>query len=292
MLLCTQTSVAVQYFGWEEGIRLLAEAGFDALDVSLFDMTKDESIWNGDTYKEHAAFVRAIAERNGVFFHQAHAPFPSSLLKEGYTEDIFKKIVRSIEVAALLGVKIIVVHPMQELPYHYNKQVLFEENMEFYQKLMPICEKFDIKVATENMWQYDDKRKVIIESTCGSPEEFNQYVDTIHNEHLVACLDLGHCGLIGEDAADMIRKLGHDRLQALHVHDNDHLNDTHTAPYLGKMDWESITQALADIDYAGVFTFEADNFYSPFPKEFFAQNAKFLHDIGRLLIEKIEAKKQ
>jgi sugar phosphate isomerase/epimerase len=164
--------------------------------------------------------------------------------------------------------------------------------VEFYGKLMPYCEKFDIKIATENMWQYDDKRKIIIESTCGTPEEFNRYVDAVNNENLVACLDLGHCGLIGEDAAYMIRTIGHDRLQALHVHDNDHLHDSHTAPYCGKMDWDAIAQALADIDYTGVFTFEADDFYSSYPDEFFPTCAKFLHDIGRLLISKIEAAKK
>ncbi len=87
----------------------------------------------------------------------------------------------------------------------------------------------------------------------------------------------------------MIHALGHDRLTALHVHDNDKRDDRHTAPYLGGMDWGAITQALADIRYQGDLTLEADAFLSGFPDALIAQAASFLQAIGRHLIAQIKA---
>ena len=103
-----------------------------------------------------------------------------------------------------------------------------------------------------------------------------------------ACLDLGHCGLYGFDAAETIRGLGH-RLGALHVHDNDYQTDAHTAPYLGKMHWDTICEALRDVQYGGDFTLEADNFFNHFPEDLAPSVAKLMHDIGRELIERIKA---
>jgi sugar phosphate isomerase/epimerase len=56
-------------------------------------------------------------------------------------------------------------------------------------------------------------------------------------------------------------------LHALHVHDNDYIDDRHTLPGLGRMDWEEIMKALAEIDYDGDFTYEADNFLVNIPRE-------------------------
>lgn len=81
-------------------------------------------------------------------------------------------------------------------------------------------------------------------------------------------------------------------MKALHVHDNDAVIDRHTAPYFGTMDWTSITNALAEINYSGDFTLEADSFYHKLPNELLPASAKYLHDIGRLLVEMVEKAKK
>ena len=160
--------------------------------------------------------------------------------------------------------------------------------MRFYRSLLPYAKEYDVKIALENMWQIDKKRRVICDDTCSRAVEFARYVDTLDDEHFVACLDLGHCGLIGEEPQDAIRILGHDRLKALHVHDNDYRGDTHTLPFLSHMEWEEIMKALADIKYDGEFTFEADNFLPHFPKDLKPMAAKFMVDTGRYLISRYE----
>jgi sugar phosphate isomerase/epimerase len=97
---------------------------------------------------------------------------------------------------------------------------------------------------------------------------------------------------VGEEAQDAIRILGHDRLKALHVHDNNYKEDTHTLPGLMMMNWDEITRALADIDYSGEFTYEADTFLKNFDNAFKPEAVRFMVKRGRDLIAKIEAHKQ
>ena len=110
----------------------------------------------------------------------------------------------------------------------------------------------------------------------------------MNDEHFVACLDLGHCGVIGEEAQNVIRALGHDRLKALHVYDNDYTKDQHTLPGLGKMDWEEIMKALAEIHYDGEFTYEADRFLMNMPPVMMPKAAAFMVEMGRYLIGRFE----
>jgi hypothetical protein len=120
----------------------------------------------------------------------------------------------------------------------------------------------------------------------------HRYVDTFNSKWLTGCLDLGHTVLVGSQPEDMIRAMGSKRIQALHVHDVLYTDDTHTMPYLGKINWDNVTQALADIDYQGDFTFEADYFFVRMPAHLQPGAVKMLHDTGRSLIADIQAKKK
>ena len=287
MILSTQTDYLGRKFDIETAINIIADAGFDAVDLSLFEMKNDESPFCKDGYKELAYRIKEKAQSRGLFFNQAHAPFPCSKNDKEYNEMIYGRIVRSIEIAGIVGAKCIVVHPMHHLPYIENSETLKEMNMEFYHSLAPYAKRAGVKIALENMWQRNAETKEIIVSACSRTKEFADWIDTLADDCFTACLDLGHCGLYGFDAAETIRGLGH-RLGALHVHDNDYQSDAHTAPFLGKMHWDTICEALVEIDYKGDFTLEADNFYNPFGEELAESAAKFLHDIGRYLINRIE----
>ena len=287
MILSTQTDYLARKFGEEKAIDIIANTGFDAIDLSMFDMKNDDSFFNQSDYKEYAQKLKKQAQSRGLFFNQAHAPFPCSKPDDAYNTMIFDRIVKSIEIAGIVGAKCIVVHPMHHLPYIENADLLKQMNMDFYRSLAPYAKNAGVKVALENMWQRNPETKEIIVSACSRTKEFVDWIDTLNDDCFTACLDLGHCGLYGFDAAEMIKGLG-DRLGALHVHDNDYQSDAHTAPYLGKMHWDTICEALAKINYKGDFTLEADNFYTPFGESLATSSAKFLHDIGRNLISRIE----
>ncbi len=293
MILSSTTNPLCTKFGQKRAVEILAKAGFDAVDLSLVHMRDEKNEFNGDNYREVAEDLAKVAKENGVFFNQAHACYPTSFEDEEKTEIAVKKVIKGIEIASIVGAKVVVVHPNQHLYYNKgnNPEILKEMNLKFYRSLMPYCEKYGIKVATENMWQRGKLSGVIVKSTCSEGKEFSDYVDMIGSEYMTACLDLGHCGLTGQLPEDMIRILGANRLGALHVHDNDGQRDCHVepmAPFVSTIDWEAVCKALAKIDYKGDFTFEAENIFSNCNEQTVDSIAKHLHDIGRYLIGRIE----
>lgn len=290
MRLSTPTERIPRTFGLERTVDMICDAGFDAIDFTACNLPE----WYDDTHdKAFYENIRKRAEDRGVVFNQTHAPFPSSVKSEEETEVIFGNIVKSMKHSSYLGIETVVVHPCQHLTYvdEGNAERLFEYNMKFYRKLIPYAEEYGVKVALENMWQYMGKSTKIIKSTCATPDEFVRYMDELDNECFTACLDIGHAILVCEDVPEFIHKLGK-RLGALHVHDVDGTTDTHVLPFFGVGEWDKITKALAEVDYKGDFTYEADRFLFDKPTELWPAYLKLMESTGRYLIGKIEEYKK
>lgn len=279
MKLVTQTEFLSERFGDEKAVKIICESGFDGIDYSMFCMRDDNDPLNTPSYKEHIKELKRIADGYSVTFEQSHAPFPP--VRDGdddYSRKTVEKVKRALEIAGMLDAKICVVHPCV---FRENQ---FERNMELYHSLEPYAKDYGVKIALENMWEWDDNLKRIVPNVCSTAEDFNRYVDAVNPDNFTACLDLGHCGLVGEDAASMIRDMG-SRIGCLHIHDNDNIRDSHVLPYLSEMDWDSILRALADIDYAGNFTYEADGFLRMYPDSMLPACERFMHDVGREMIK-------
>ncbi len=293
MLLTTTTGKIGARLGDLKAVELIKKAGFDSIDIDL-DRWDDAGFFDGD-YIARAKELRAKADELGIPFTQGHAPFNLSL-KDGEDanyKNTFDVTVKCLECCEILGVDILVVHPLQFRTYYSNKEFFKELNKKFYSELLPYCKKHGVKIACENMWHSNPKNDYIIDSVCADPDEFNQYIDMINSEYLVACLDLGHCGLTHREAGFCIRKMGGERIKALHVHDNDYIHDMHTMPFMGKMNWDDITKALAEINYSGNFTLEADKFLADFDDEELTLQALILmRAVSRKLIKQIEEYKK
>ena len=287
----------VERFGWEKAAEICKKAGFDSMDYSLGCMEKPEDIFNNEKeYIKAAEDFRKIVDANGLPITQTHTPFVFSGWKdpETYEKFIIPAIRRSIEISAILGAKVAVVHPLHHFVYKGHEEEIYEKNMEFYRSLIPICREYGIRVGIENMFQRELLRAHISFDTCATISEFIRYVDTLDSEYMVACLDIGHVGLpvTDERAWDFIRALGHDRLQSLHVHDNDYRNDRHALPYQGKIDWNEVTRALGEIDYQGDFTYELDGKVivpEGMDESFIPTQVKYIADIGKLLCNMTES---
>lgn len=262
MKLSTTTDTFFRLFGYEDGVKTLAEIGFDALDMNLITCIYDEEFSDLNLEKMCSKLNNA-AKESGIYFNQAHAPFPSYKFlsnkeeMDAYNKKVYPKLVNAIKAAGMLGAEQIIVHPT-ETP---DKSIQKEFNLEFYNKLAPYCKEYGVKIALENMWghsQVDPAR--IVPNVCSHGRDLAEYFDELDPQYFTVCLDIGHCGLVGESADNAIRALG-PRLHALHVHDTDHVRDLHTLPYMGKIDWNAVTAALAEVDYDGDFTYEVGGTY-------------------------------
>ena len=287
MLISTQTGHSVGRFGFEKGVQTLKDAGYDCLDLSLFEMIRDDSAYVAGDWRALVKERKAYCDANGIIFNQSHAPFSFVWADENIRENIAKpRVEQSIEVSAMMGVKIEVVHPLHWMPYLGHEKEAFDLNVAYYKSLIPLARHYGVKLALENMWQKEVKRKCICTDVAGFAKDHADLIDAIDSEWVVACLDVGHCSLVGEEAENTIRILGHDRLKSLHLHDNDYQGDRHTIPGLGQMNWDNIMKALDDIKYDGEFTYEADAFLKGFEDGFYSKAVEFMVAKAKYLVAK------
>lgn len=286
-MILSQTTACAKKFGEDKAIEIIANAGFDAVDYCMLSLQKDDCVLNSDRYKDYVLNLLEVAKRNNVYFNQGHAvgyiPHPDH---DTVLKMLIEKNARAIEISGILCIKTLVIHPVAFGNYMGKEEYVFEKNMQYFKGLLPYAEEQGVKLACENMWCNDKRKKVTIGGTCGNPFEHAKYIDEVNHPLFVACLDVGHSALAGREAQDCIRVLGN-RLQALHIHDNDYLDDMHTLPGLSEMNFDEIMKALKDIDYTGDFTLETDHFFDSLNTiEETEVGMKLAELIGRKLIAK------
>ena len=261
MKTSTEIYSAARITGEEKAVELVAKAGFDAWDFSMFDMCSVDRTslivnatkhpLSGRDYLKFASRLRRIGEDNGIVCNQSHAPFPSI-----YPEcELYLK--RAIECTAEAGGTICVIHP--------EDSVSVEDNVRMYQELLPFAKEHGVRLATENMWSWDNHTDRASFAICATADSFCSLIDAVNDEYLVACLDIGHAEMMGDlaSAEGLIRALGK-RLKALHIHDNDRWHDSHQIPFSMNIDFKKVTDALNEIGYDGYFTLEAERYLADF----------------------------
>ncbi len=279
MRIVTQTDVIGKRSGDKNAVEMICRAGFDGIDYSMFSLNEPGCPLLGDEMPALIDPLKEIAKQYNAAFTQAHAPFPTMRRDDdAYNKFEFDAIVRSLEIAGRLGVKNIVVHPISFEMHRTD----FDLNYRFYQRLVPYIDEYGVRVCTENMWGRENDRFAC--TACSSPDDFRQMMELLGSERFGACLDIGHCGLVGYKPSELIRALGSEYLCALHVHDNDHKSDAHIFPFHGKIDWADTMAALHEIGYRGDLTFEADNSLVSCPVSFLQKAECHLHDIGLALL--------
>ena len=262
MRTSTEIGSVAKLIGEEKAIELYAKAGFDGWDFSLaapylckhhyFTNSWIDGLYGSD-YLKIARQLKQVGLDNGIVCNQSHAPFPF------YGKDIRTYIMRAIECTAEAGGEICVVHP--------NNQLGPEENATLYATLLPFAKEHGVKLAAENMYDWDSGQDHAVFASCATAEGFREVLDAVDDDYLVACLDIGHAEMEyisgNSGAANMVHALGK-KLQCLHIHDNDKWHDSHQIPFSMSIDFAPIVKALKDIGYDGWFTMEAGCFYRDF----------------------------
>ena len=109
------------------------------------------------------------------------------------------------------------------------------------------------------MWNWNNELDQASSAACSHHDDFVAHIKAVNDPGFVACLDIGHAEMkgLGTSAKQMILALG-DKLEALHIHDNDRWHDSHRIPFSMDINWDEVVGALKKINYKGVFTLEAD----------------------------------
>jgi len=285
MRISTEIDSLSRLVGCERAIELLAKAGFDAWDLSMFGMAKLEKgtlhvkdsdhPLRGANYAAYAKRLRKVGEDCGIHCNQSHAPFPSR------GEEMMYYIKRAIECTAIVGGDVCVIHPDN------NKSA--EENAQMYFELLPFAKEHGVRIATENMWNWDRELDQATTAACSHHEDFKAHLRAVNDPYLVACLDIGHAAMKGLNTSvkEMILTLGDD-LAALHIHDNDRWHDSHAIPGSMEIDFDEMVESLRQIHYQGYFTLEANSYAKGFTAETAFDCAKGLATAARRLADRFD----
>lgn len=282
MKISTEIRSASRIIGEERAVEYVAKAGFDAWDFSLTPMCNYD--WQskillpsdhplaGDDYLKFARKLKQIGLDNGIHCNQSHAPYPTS------SKDVCSYFKRSLECTAEAGGNICVIHP--------DNDKSPEENAEIYSEILDFAKEVGVKIATENMWNWDYEKGHSSFAACATPKSFCDHLNALNDDFFVACLDIGHAEMKGSDtnAAEMVRALG-SKLQALHIHDVDGINDNHQIPFSLNVDFEEVAKALKEIGYSGYYTLEASAYLAKYNEHNVLQGLKDLAKAARKFAE-------
>ena len=110
-------------------IEMIKSAGFDGYDYTMAGHNYD-LLFNNDNYLEYAKEVRREADELGISCLQAHAPSPRMRTLDRVLPCV-PMFIKAIEISAVLGCKILVVHPGAFL---LRKKIKF-----IYDKILPFA---------------------------------------------------------------------------------------------------------------------------------------------------------
>lgn len=299
-----QSGPILDRYGIEKGFQMIKDAGFDVVDFNIDHCMRGEEIRTGnfsgffdqsmEAILEAARPYKEAAAKIGVGFGQAHAPFPTYV--EGANADyrnakILDGMKKCIAICGYVGCPHIIVHPALN-PYdtRLDPDTEWDINIKMYTALIPDLKKYHVTCCLENMFTaYKGK---IYTGICSDFNEADAYIDELNDiageKCFAFCLDVGHALLLGHDIYTAIMQVG-ERLETLHIHDNNGRDDQHLAPYMGILDWDRFIKGLRDVEYKGNLSFETFNTLNVFDSALDQEVLNLIGATGKLFSKRIEA---
>ncbi|MBE7047002.1 MAG: sugar phosphate isomerase/epimerase [Ruminococcaceae bacterium] len=228
------------------------ELGFEYADFNMADTNTPFYEKNGIHLVER---MRNLADDAGVCINQIHGPWrhPPVDEKEEERQERFEKMTRAIEYTRILGAEYMVIHPL--MSYSADDKGREEEfrnmNLDFMKRLTEEARKKGVTICLENM--------PMMNLSLSKPERILEIIKEINDESFRMCFDTGHVSVFGDlDVAEEIRRCGA-YIKTFHIHDNKYGKDLHLPPFYGIIDWKSVTKAMKDISFDGVFSLEVSS---------------------------------
>ena len=273
-------------FDDKTALEMIRAAGFDCFDYSMYWIGSQKEDMLGPDYRERAHELRHFADQLGLVCNQAHAPF-EMVYGDAFSlsDEKYARVVKSLEVAAILGAKNIIVHTIQSV--FPDSVDYYAYNRDFFGSLLPYCEKFDICVSIENLGKGKTETGASLPALT-DPAQHRAFVQSLGSDRFNICIDVGHSAITGSKPQDVIHAMDGKILKALHLQDNDGKADLHRLPYSCTLEWGEILAALRDIRYSGDLTLEITMHLSRLPDALMQSALVFAAQIARYFAVQLE----
>ncbi len=238
----------------------IAAAGFDAVEV--FATRSHVDYHDGAALDAVGGWVTEL----GLRVHGIHAPIMEAFGRgdtwEGRTFSIaasdqarrreaVQEATAALDLARRVPVDVLVVHLGVPRGQQSGTGESKDSTLRSLEEIQRAVEPLGVRLALE-----------VIPNPLSTPEAL---VRLLEEEVAIGgagvCLDFGHAFLLG-DLIDAIEQVsGH--LIATHVHDNNRREDSHLAPFEGRIEWPPALMAIQKVGYDGTLLFELADTSTP-----------------------------
>lgn len=256
----------------QEALTLCRDAGFTVLDYA--------APVGEDNYLDLAKRTRAEIERFGLRVEQTHSCC-FRYRKDVPPGELFRKYVpRSVEAAAALGAKYVVIHADEfRSDGPYDEAELLKFTYDYLAPSVERCVDLGVRPAFE----------ILTGPNGGNPDQYCCTVPQLLNiismfpgSGAGCCWDFGHAQVALKDDALAGFEAIQPYLLCMHVHDNSWGKDMHKPAFFGSIDWYAVMKILKQNGYSGAFSWEF--VYERFPDELYPDYLRFVHRIGEYLL--------
>ena len=292
MKIATSTNIRPENVSEPQLYAALAKAGFDGIDLPFYKF-QDELDWSDAAAAFAWADQRAQwADDAGIEWVQAHGPFFDMFGKDEAARHSREACRHALKVCGRLGIPWMVLHP-DIFPGPFDAEhdaAMLKGNTEFFRSLLPDCEKHNVGIAIENIFDLYAQTRGCQRYFAAIPEEQCALIDAINHPLIGACWDTGHAHINGQDQRVGITALGH-RLKAIHIQEtkNGPDRDDHVLPFsiaAPAVDWNGVCAGLRQINFRGPFAFEVHQAIRRLPVELLDDALRYNLAVGRYLVSK------
>jgi sugar phosphate isomerase/epimerase len=211
-----------------------AQIGYDGVEVM---------VWSDPVTQDPRALQRLSAD-TGMPIRSIHAP---TLLvsQRVWGRSPAEKLARTVDMAAELGARTVVVHPPFRWQYRYARG--FEEQVQ------ELNASGDVVVAVENMYPWRPHSRL--------DRELKAYLpgwDPSEHGYDSVTLDLSHAAIAQQDGMELLDEFG-DRLRHVHLADGTfNARDEHLVPGRGTQPCAEFLEGLAGRGFDGLVVVEVN----------------------------------
>ncbi|MFW6438342.1 MAG: sugar phosphate isomerase/epimerase family protein, partial [Armatimonadota bacterium] len=238
MYIGATTHIILDDMPLPEVLRRMADCGFEGGELSLIHLRQFEE---SDSPEAAAERAREIVDELGLLLPQSHLTMADiACLDEDQREAQLATIEREIQLSALAGVKIGILHPGGGFPATLAEYREIERvRIDSYARACEVAAQHDFTIAIENTYDaHGDETSAMGRRRFGAViPDLHDVIDAVNVRNFGICLDTGHTNLFGLPLGEAFRQCG-DRLIGTHVHDNNAHDDQHIEPTRGTIDWD------------------------------------------------------